>query len=364
MGNGRALPSNPPGESLESRAMNTPSRGAADNPPNRFEELTVELEEPADRNPRTKFLRESACSIISRNDSPDISFSASLNPYRGCEHGCPYCYARPYHEYLGFSSGLDFETRIIVKENAAELLREELGSRHWTPEVVAMSAITDCYQPVEFRLGITRQCLEVLAEFRNPVGIITKNHLVTRDVDILAGMAAEGLCSAHITVTSLDPELSRRLEPRASLPASRLDAIAKLAQAGIPTGVVIAPIIPGLTDHEIPAILRAARQAGASRASYSIIRLPHAVKEIFVSWLEEHVPGSAEKILERIRDLRGGALHSSRFGERMRGGGFWSDQIQTLFSRCRAREEYDDGHFEYNVSAFRRPPTPQLSLGL
>jgi len=344
--------------------MKIPSRGAADNPPSRFERLTVELEEPAERNPRTQFLRESARSIISRNDSPDISFSASLNPYRGCEHGCPYCYARPYHEYLGFSSGLDFETRIVVKENAAELLRGELGSPRWKPEVLAMSSITDCYQPVENRLGITRQCLQVLAEFRNPVGIITKNHLVTRDTDLLAGMAAEGLCSAHITLTSLEPELSRRLEPRASLPAHRLDAIAKLAQAGIPTGVLIAPVIPGLNDHEIPAILKAARQAGAVRASYAIIRLPHAVKEIFMSWLEEHVPGSAGKILERIRDLRGGALHSSKFGERMVGGGFWSDQIQALFSRCRDREEYAKGHFDYNASAFRRPSTPQLSLDL
>ena len=344
--------------------MKIPSRGAADNPPNRFERLTVELEEPAERNPRTQFLRESARSIISRNDSPDISFSASLNPYRGCEHGCPYCYARPYHEYLGFSSGLDFETRIIVKENAAELLREELGSPRWKPEVLALSAITDAYQPVENRLGITRQCLQVLAEFRNPVGVITKNHLVTRDLDILARMAAEGLCSAHISVTSLDPELSRRIEPRASMPAHRLDAIARLAQAGIPTGVVIAPVIPGLNDHEIPAILRAARQAGATRASYSIIRLPHAVKEIFADWLEEHVPGSAEKILERIRDLRGGALHSSKFGERMRGSGFWADQIETLFSRCRAREEYAGGHFECNLGAFRHPPAPQLAFDL
>ena len=344
--------------------MKIPSRGAADNPPNRFERLTVELEEPADRNPRTQFLRESASSIISRNDSPDISFNASLNPYRGCEHGCPYCYARPYHEYLGFSSGLDFETRIVVKENAAEILREELSSPKWKPEVLALSAVTDCYQPVEKRLGITRQCLQVLAEFRNPVGIITKNHLVTRDTDILAAMAADGTCSAHITLTSLDPELSRRMEPRASLPAHRLDAIAKLVQAGIPTGVVIAPVIPGLNDHEIPAILKAAREAGAIRAAYSIIRLPHAVKDLFAAWLEEHVPGSAEKILERIRDLRGGALHSSKFGERLRGTGFWADQIQTIFSRCRSRENYSAGHFEYNLDAFRHPPAPQLAFDL
>lgn len=324
----------------------------------------VELEEPAERNPRTQFLREDAKSIISRNDSPDISFSASLNPYRGCEHGCPYCYARPYHEYLGFSSGLDFETRIVVKENAPDILREELTSSHWTPEVLALSAVTDCYQPVEKRLGVTRRCLEVLAEFRNPVGIITKNHLVTRDADLLAELASDQACSVHITTTSLDSDLSRRLEPRASLPAHRLDAIARLSQAGIPTGVVIAPVIPGLNEHEIPAILKAAREAGAKRAAYSVIRLPHAVKEIFASWLEEHVPGSSEKILERIRDLRGGALNSSRFGERLRGSGFWADQIHTIFSRCREREDYDPGHISYNLAAFRRPPAPQLSLGL
>lgn len=344
--------------------MKIPSRGAATNPPNRFERLTVELEEPAERNPRTQFLRESAHSIISRNESPDINFGASLNPYRGCEHGCPYCYARPYHEYLGFSSGLDFETRIVVKENADEILREELSSPCWQPEVLALSSVTDCYQPVEKRLEITRRCLKVLAEFRNPVGVITKNHLVTRDVDILAGLAADDACSVHVTLTTLDTELARKLEPRASLPAHRLDAIAKLAQSGIPTGILLAPVIPGLNDHEIPAILKAARSAGAVHAAYSIIRLPHAVKEIFTTWLDEHVPGSSGKILDRIRDLRSGALHSSTFGERLRGRGFWADQIQTIFSRCREREGYDTEHFRHNVAAFRRPPAPQLSLDL
>lgn len=344
--------------------MKIPSRGAANNPPNRFERLTVELEEPAERNPRTQFLRESARSIISRNESPDINFGASLNPYRGCEHGCPYCYARPYHEYLGFSSGLDFETRIVVKENADEILREELSSPRWQPEVLALSSVTDCYQPVEKRLEITRRCLKVLAEFRNPVGIITKNHLVTRDVDILAELAAHGACSVHITLTTLDTELARKLEPRASLPAHRLDALAKLTQAGIPAGVLIAPVIPGLNDHEIPAILKAAHAAGAVRAGYSIIRLPHAVKEIFTTWLDEHVPGSSGKILDRIRDLRGGGLHSSKFGERLRGRGFWAEQIQTIFSRCREHEGYMTDHFQYNMAAFRHPPAPQLSLNL
>jgi len=344
--------------------MKIPSRGAAGNPPNRFERLTVELDSPEERNPRTRFLREESRTIISRNDSPDISFSASLNPYRGCEHGCSYCYARPYHEYLGFSSGIDFETRIFVKENAADLLREQLESARWTPEVLALSTVTDCYQPVERRLEITRRCLRVLAGFRNPVGIITKNHLVTRDADILGELAEFSACSAHISITSLDPDLSRRMEPRASMPAHRLDAIAKLAQAGIPVGVVIAPVVPGLTDHEIPAILKAARDAGAVRAAYSIIRLPHAVKEIFSSWLQEHVPGSAGKILERIRDIRGGALHSAKFGERLRGRGFWAGQIGSLFSTCREKEGFSTDHFAYNLSAFRRPEAPQLDLGI
>ncbi len=342
--------------------MKIPSRGAATNPPNRFERLTVELDEPAERNPRTQFLREDARSIISRNDSQDLSFSASLNPYRGCEHGCSYCYARPYHEYLGFSSGLDFETRIIVKENAAAILRDTLLSPKWTPEVLAMSAVTDCYQPVERRLEITRACLAVLSEFRNPVGIITKNHLVTRDIDLLAPLAADRACAVHMSLTTLDQDLSRRMEPRASLPAHRLDAIAKLSAAGIPTGVVLAPMIPGLTDHEIPALLRAAREAGATRAFYSIVRLPHAVKELFATWLEEHVPGSKNKILERIRDLRGGALNSSRFGERLRGTGLWADQIRSLFSTARAREGFTPGSFDFHTAAFRRPADPQLSL--
>lgn len=344
--------------------MKIPSRGAAGNPQNRFERLTVELDPPAERNPRTRFLREESRSIISRNDSPDISFSASLNPYRGCEHGCSYCYARPYHEYLGFSSGIDFETRIIVKENAPDLLREQLESDRWTPEVLALSTVTDCYQPVERRLEITRRCLRVLTDFRNPVGIITKNHLVTRDADILGELADFSACSAHISITSLNPDLSRRMEPRASMPAHRLDAITKLTQAGIPVGVVIAPVVPGLTDHEIPAILKAAREAGAVRAAYSIIRLPHAVKEIFSSWLQEHVPGSAGKILERIRDIRGGALHSAKFGERLRGRGFWAGQIGNLFSTCREKEGFAGNHFEYNLRAFRRPELPQLNLGI
>lgn len=342
--------------------MKVNSRGAVVSPPNRFERLIVELDEPGERNPRTQFLREAAGSIISHNESPDISFGASLNPYRGCEHGCSYCYARPYHEYLGFSSGLDFETRIVVKENAAALVRETLSSPAWKPEVLAMSAVTDCYQPVERRLRITRACLDVLAEFLNPVAIITKNHLVTRDTDILAHLAAHNACAVHVSITTLDAGLARRLEPRASLPAHRLDAIARLREAGIPTGVVVAPVIPGLNDHEIPAILRAAREAGAERAAYSVLRLPHAVKDIFSAWLDEHLPESREKILNRIRDLRGGELNSSRFGERLRGRGFWADQIREIFSKSRDREKYSPEPFPCSTAHFRQPAGPQLTL--
>lgn len=342
--------------------MTIPSRGAAHNPPNRFERLVIELDEPAERNPHTQFLREDARSIISRNDSPDIGFRTSLNPYRGCEHGCSYCYARPYHEYLGFSSGLDFETRIVVKENAPELLREELASAKWTPEVLAMSGVTDCYQPIERRLEITRRCLRVLADFQNPVGIITKNHLVTRDIDILGELAEMSACCVHVSITTLDAGLSRRMEPRASLPNHRLDAIAKLSAMRIPVCVLVAPVIPGLTDHEIPAILKVARAAGASYAAYSILRLPHAVKEIFAAWLEEHVPGSREKILCRIQDLHGGTLNSPRFGKRLRGQGFWADQLREIFTKCREHEGFSTKHFSYNTAAFRCPPSAQLTF--
>lgn len=342
--------------------MVIPSRGASNNPPNRFERLIVECEEPIDRNPRTQFFREPARSIISTNDSPDIGFSASLNPYRGCEHGCPYCYARPYHEYLGFSSGLDFETRIIVKENAPELLREELTSTRWEPKALAMSGVTDCYQPIEKRLEVTRRCLQVLVEFRNPVGVITKNHLVTRDADLLGELAKINACAVYMTITTLDAGLARRMEPRASSPNHRLDAIQRLAAAHIPVGVLIAPVIPGLTEHEIPAILKTARDAGASRAAYSILRLPYAVKDIFIKWVEENFPGHQDKILRRIRDLRGNTLNSSTFGERLRGQGFWAEQIQALFNKCREKEGFSTERFPYNTAAFQRPPSAQLAF--
>src|SRR6185436_4215658 len=245
-------------------------RGASINPANRFEEIHLERdidwnpeEDPA---PRTQFFRDQSATIINYNDSPDIGFDASINPYRGCEHGCIYCYARPTHEYLGFSAGLDFESRIMVKERAPELLRRELSSPKWKPQVIALSGVTDCYQPIERKLKLTRGCLEVLAEFRNPVGIVTKNHLVTRDLDLLQELARHNAAAVCISLTSLDTELRRVMEPRTSPPAARLAAIRALSQAGIPVGALIAPVIPGLTDHEVPALVEAAAKAGARSA--------------------------------------------------------------------------------------------------
>src|SRR5436190_4957392 len=242
-------------------------RGAGANPANRFEALHFEPDQdwnPAD-DPAlsTRFFRDQSATIINYNDSPDVGFDASLNPYRGCEHGCIYCYARPTHEYLGFSAGLDFESKIMVKDNAPELLRKELASPKWKPQVIAISGVTDCYQPVERRLKLTRRCLEVLAQFRNPVGIITKNHLVTRDVDVLGELSRHQAAAVFISVTTLDASLAKKMEPRASLPNHRLAAIETLSQAGVQVGVMVAPVIPGLTDHEMPAILAAAAGAGA-----------------------------------------------------------------------------------------------------
>jgi DNA repair photolyase len=245
--------------------------------------------------PQTQFFRDRTSSIITYNDSSDVGFEASINPYRGCEHGCIYCYARPFHEYLGLSSGLDFETKIMVKEDAPGLLRKELSSPKWKPQMIAISGVTDCYQPVERRLKITRGCLEVLAEFRNPVGIVTKNALVTRDVDLLAQLARHRAAAVFVSLTTLDAELRKVMEPRTSPPAARLAAIKTLSEAGIPVGVLIGPVIPGLTDHEIPALVEAAAQAGARAAGYIMLRLPHAVAPLFDQWLTAHFPGKKTK---------------------------------------------------------------------
>jgi DNA repair photolyase len=341
-------------------------RGAAENPPNRFE--NIHLEPDADWNPdedsqpRTQFYKDHSRTVIARNDSPDVGFTASLNPYRGCEHGCIYCYARPTHEYLGFSAGLDFESKIMVKEDAPELLRAELMSPKWKPQVIFMSGVTDCYQPVEAKLKLTRRCLEVLAEFRNPVFIITKNRLVTRDIDLLSELARHGAAAVWLSITTLDPGLRALMEPRTAPPAARLDAIRDLARAGIPVGVNVAPIVPGLTDHELPAILQAAAQAGAKAAGYTVVRLPYAVAPLFEKWLETHFPDRKEKVLNRLRSLRGGKLNDSQWGTRLSGEGIFADQIGQLFEVARRKAGMQTDANELSSAAFLRPPGAQLSL--
>ncbi|HTG32805.1 MAG TPA: PA0069 family radical SAM protein [Thermoanaerobaculia bacterium] len=340
-------------------------RGAIGNPKNRFETLVVERDEevPGPEWIETELLRDTSKSIIAYNDSPDVGFSASVNPYRGCEHGCVYCYARPFHEYLGFSAGLDFESRILVKEDAPALLRKELSSPKWKPQTVAMSGVTDCYQPAERRLEITRRCLAVLAEFRNPVGVITKNELVTRDIDILQELNEHQAAMVMLSITTLDPEVARRMEPRASHPRDRLKAIERLAAAGIPVGVMVAPVVPAITDHEMPKILEAAAAAGARTAGYVVMRLPGAVAGLFERWLEEHFPDRKEKVLNRIRDLRGGQLYDPRFGNRMRGEGLFADQIRATFQTFKRRYGLDQPFPELSTDAFRRPgQVEQLGL--
>lgn len=335
-------------------------RGASDNPSNRFLPIAVERDgwtDPDDPGPETRFLRDATRSILTRNDSPDVGFDVSVNPYRGCEHGCIYCYARPTHEYMGLSAGLDFETKILVKENAPELLRKELSSPRWKPRTIAMSGVTDPYQPAERRLGITRGCLEVLSDFRNPVGVITKNHLVTRDIDLLAELAAHDAAAVSLSITTLDRELQRVMEPRTSVPGRRLEAVRKLAAAGIPVGVNVAPVIPGLTDHELPAILEAAAEAGATRAGWIMLRLPHGVKELFETWLGQHFPDRKEKVMNRLRALRGGRLYDSTFGDRMRGHGPFAEQVARMFEVGCRRHGLNRDRPPLSAAGFRRPST-------
>lgn len=311
-------------------------RGASSNPASRFAAHAFEPDPGAPEHggevePRTRFVTDSSRSIISRNTSPDIPFDASLNPYRGCEHGCSYCYARPSHEYLGLSPGLDFERIIFVKKNAAALLDAELRRPSWKPQLLQLSGITDPYQPVERHLGITRACLGVLLQFRNPVGVITKNHLVTRDADLLARLAEQQLAYVSISLTTLNEPLRRVMEPRTATAERRLAAMRVLSAAGVPVHASIAPVIPGLNDHEIPALLEAAAGAGAHSASYTVLRLPGAVEGIFTEWLEEEFPDRKNKVLSRIREMRGGQLNNREFGRRMRGQGTYAEQLRSLF---------------------------------
>jgi len=341
-------------------------RGALENPPNRFERLAYvrDPESPDDSEiaPRTILLKDSTRSIITYNDSPDVGFNASINPYRGCEHGCIYCYARPFHEYLGFSAGLDFETRILVKEDAPALLREELASQKWKPQLLAISGVTDAYQPIERKLEITRHCLEVLTEFRNPVAIITKNQLVTRDADLLSELAALNAAAVFVSVTTLDPDLARTMEPRTSTPSNRLAAIQSLAEAGVPVGVLVAPVVPGLTDHELPRIIEAAAGAGARFAGYVVLRLPYGVATLFESWLEEHFPDRKKKVLNKVRDIRDGKLNDPNFKTRMKGSGAYAEQVRSLYAiACKKNGILGRGP-DLSTEAFRRPPAPQMAL--
>ena len=330
-------------------------RGASYNPPNRFEPLSYEPDpewvDPDEPDPwkTTQYFRDAARTVLTRNNSPDVPFDVGLNPYRGCSHGCAYCFARPNHEYLGLSAGLDFESKIFVKLDA--------------PEPIIMSGVTDPYQPAERRFRITRGCLEVLTEFRNPIAIITKNHLVTRDVDLLAELASHGAAVVNVSITSLEVKLQRVMEPRTSIPARRLAAVETLSRAGVPVNVMIAPVVPGLTDHELPAILHAAAAAGARSAGYIPLRLPGAVADIFQRWLADHFPDRKERVLNRIREIRGGKLNDPRFGSRMRGSGPYWEQVGAMFETVSRREGLVKERFTLSTEAFvRHDPGGQLGL--
>ena len=344
--------------------LNVRGRGTGEVAKGRFEKLEVSYGEQEAQQVETQIFRDNSRSILSYNDSPDTPFSASLNPYRGCEHGCIYCYARPTHEYFGLSAGLDFESKIFAKMDAPELLRKELQKKNWKPQTIGLSGITDCYQPTERKLELTKRCLEVLAEFCNPAFIVTKNQLITRDIDILKAMAEQNLIRTAISITTLDSELARRMEPRASQPVLRLKTIEALSKAGIPVGVNMAPIIPGLTDHEIPALLKSAASAGASSAHYVMLRLPHSVKNLFQIWLEEHYPTRSRKVLNRIRDVRGGKLYSSDFASRMSGEGIYAEYIEQMFVHARTANNLNQRSPSLSIEHFRRdqPTTIQFSL--
>jgi DNA repair photolyase len=349
-------------------------RGAAANPTNRFETLDfapdpdLDMPDPSDPDAfdpvstATVYLKDTTRKIIATNDSPDIGFESSVNPYRGCEHGCIYCYARPTHEYLGFSAGLDFETRIMVKTEAPELLRGALSKPNWKPQTLFFSGVTDCYQPIERRLKLTRRCLEVLAEFGNPVAIVTKNALVERDIDILQKLAAQQAAAVYVSITTLNPDLTRIMEPRTSVPRRRLEAIAQLAAAKIPAGVMVAPVIPGLTDEEVPAILQAAANAGANFASYTMVRLPHGVAPLFEDWLGRHFPDRKSKILSRIRAIRQGKLNDPNFGSRMRGSGIWAEQLDAMFKLAKRKAGLDRVRVKLSTTSFRPAAKAQLDL--
>ena len=347
-------------------------RGAQLNPKNRFEKLHVEnfeydqdtAEEEFDQPKKIKtiFYKDDSKSIIAKNDSEDVGFDYSINPYRGCEHGCIYCYARPTHEFIGFSSGLDFESKIMVKEDAPKILEHELKKKSYIPKLLMFSGNTDCYQPIEKKLKLTRELLNVCLEFRNPVSIITKNSLIERDIDILIQLAEKKLVTVTLSITTLDKNLAHKMEPRTSTPEMRFNTINKLSGNNIPTGVNVAPIIPGLNDNEIPEILQTSSQHGASYAGYIMLRLPFSVKEIFINWIKKEFPDRANKILNNIRNMRDGKLNNSEFGERFSGKGELADTIKNLFEiSCR---KYQLNKHPYNLSTeyFRGYANKQIEL--
>lgn len=341
-------------------------RGSAHNPKNRFnsthlqydvDEETGELSRPG-----TKLIPDHTKNIISRNSSPDISFDVSVNPYRGCEHGCVYCYARPTHEFLGMSAGLDFESKIIVKYDAPELLKKELAKPSWKPQTLVMSGVTDPYQPIEKKLQITRGCVEVLAECNHPLVIITKNYMVTRDIDLLSKLAGKNAVKVVLSVTSLDKTITDTMEPRTSRPQKRLQAIRELTEAGIPVHVNIAPVIPGLTDDEIVPIMEASAEAGAESLAIVNLRLPYGVKDLFVKWLSDHHPNRKNKVLNKLKSLKNGQLNRSDFGERFRVEGAYGEQLRQLVAIHSKRLGLNQNRIPLCTAHFRRPATDQLTL--
>ncbi len=338
-------------------------RGAVSNRTGRFERLTVDpfddgwgTIEDRPANVRTELHAEDTRKIITRNDSPDVPFFQSINPYKGCEHGCVYCFARPTHAYLGLSPGLDFETKIFHKPKAAELLRKELSKPGYEPAVIALGANTDPYQPAERKLGITRAVLEVMAEFNHPVNIVSKSNLVLRDLDLLAPMAEKGLASVLVSITTLDRELAGKMEPRAATPSRRLEAVRTLSDSGVPVGVLTSPMVPGLNDHEVDALLEAARSAGAEYANYVLLRLPLEIKDLFHEWLEEHYPHRAARVLSLMRQSHGGRLYESQFGRRMRGEGPYAEVLERRFELACKRLGLRRKFPERRTDLFRVPP--------
>lgn len=336
-------------------------------PDNRFETVRREydLEQlewdteylEAKENPRVEYIEDTSQTIVTENDSPDINFRYSINPYRGCQHGCSYCYARPFHEYLGYDAGLDFETKIVIKPNAGDLFREFLTRKSWVPEFIAFSGVTDCYQPAERQFQLTRQCLMVAHEANQPIGIVTKNALVVRDLDLLSEMAARKLAHVSLSITTLDAELARVMEPRTSIPAARLRAIRELSQAGVPVNVMVAPIIPGLNESEIPRILEAAHEEGAVSASYILLRLPLTVEPVFLEWLKRTQPDKHDLVESRVRQTRNGALYNSDYSQRMKGQGIIADQIGQMFKLFRKKHGLDQPLPKLRTDLFRPPAT-------